>query len=563
MIQQNKGRDTRPHFRILAAVVMALVLVCTRLNAADAPQGTPLVFEQQALFESGQGGYHTYRIPALTVTTKGTILAFCEARKNSLLDDGDIDLVLRRSEDGGRTWGPMQIIADDGNNTWCGNPCPLVDRSTGVIWLPFCRNNKQVLLMKSEDDGKTWSKPVDITATVKDPAWSHVGTGPGHGIQLRTGRLAVPVWAQVGPSAWLSYVLYSDDHGQSWTRGQAIDHGDECELVELSDGRLYMTIRSGGRGQRGYSISADGGATWSPIRYDPRLPEPKAQIGCQGSIIRLDPGPGGKPAVLLANPARPDSRSDLTVRASYDDCQTWPVARIADNLATTYADANWDFGAYSDLAISHDGGVLLLYEASSLAGPYGMLLLTRFDTAWLTGSVAPARVVLVDEDPDVAAAFKKVSNGRGKIEWVTDDRSSGRGCLRITPNGMHEERIKGWRYRIREKPQPGEFRYVRFAWKSTAAKSCYVQFAGNGNWAATGPEGRNYHAGNKPGWLSIQIIPEVPREWTVVTIDLWKDGGEFMLTGLALGADAPALLDRLELLRSLDDDAKEKDNHAR
>ena len=168
-------------------------------GAVIVPSPRAPVFDEQTLFKSGEGGYYCYRIPALVVTTRGTVLAFCEARKHNCNDHGDIDLVMRRSRDGGRTWGKARVIADDGAHT-VGNPCPVLDRKSGTIWLPFCRDNKRVLLKKSTDDGQTWSQPIDITKDAMNPSWHWVGTGPGHGIQLASGRLLIPCWADATPN---------------------------------------------------------------------------------------------------------------------------------------------------------------------------------------------------------------------------------------------------------------------------------------------------------------------------------------------------------------------------
>ncbi len=329
-------------------------------------------FASQVLFRAGDRGYKCYRIPALVRTKRGTILALCEARKHGGSDSGDIDVALRRSVDGGRTWTDMQIIADDGAHTM-GNPCPVVDASNSVIWLPICRDNKRVLLMKSADDGKTWSEPIDITQHVMDPTWHWVGTGPGHGIQLRTGRLIVPSWAdqtkRLGEIQF-SYVFYSDDHGQTWTRGKALDRNasDECEVVELPGGSLYMNMRSRqNKRRRAYATSKDGGQTWSVVKYDPHLPEPS----CQGSVVRFTTaGGGGKNRVLLATPANPAKRSHMTVRLSYDECRTWPVSKVVHTGSS----------AYCDLAVTSDSEILLLYEADS----YTKIVLARFNLEWLT-----------------------------------------------------------------------------------------------------------------------------------------------------------------------------------
>jgi sialidase-1 len=167
--------------------------------------------EHTDVFTSGAGGYHTYRIPAAIVSAKGTVLAFCEGRKKSRSDTGDIDLVLRRSTDQGKTWGEPRVVWDDGGNT-CGNPCPVLDRDTGTLWLlltwnageiheskvkpGFGLDSRRVFVTHSTDDGLTWAEPSDITTVAKNKAWSWYATGPGAGIQLQhgahKGRLVIP-----------------------------------------------------------------------------------------------------------------------------------------------------------------------------------------------------------------------------------------------------------------------------------------------------------------------------------------------------------------------------------
>ncbi|MEA1951012.1 MAG: sialidase family protein, partial [Planctomycetota bacterium] len=202
----------------------SVVSVRFKLSEIDA-EAKRLPVEEN-LFVSGKNGYDTYRIPALAVTNKGSVLAFCEGRKKSRGDTGNIDMLLRRGTDGGRTFSKQRIVWDDGPNT-CGNPCPVVDRETGTIWLLMTHNlgedrerqiiagtskgTRSVWVCKSSDDGRTWSKPVDITATTKKPGWTWYATGPGTGIQLRDGRLVVPCDHIVaGTKAHNSHIIYSD-----------------------------------------------------------------------------------------------------------------------------------------------------------------------------------------------------------------------------------------------------------------------------------------------------------------------------------------------------------------
>ncbi|MFN7805851.1 MAG: exo-alpha-sialidase [Planctomycetaceae bacterium] len=328
--------------------------------------------ERQTLFAARDLDYHTFRIPSLVVTPRGTVLALAEARKNDASDLGNVDLVLRRSLDGGRTWQEPKLIADDGDHT-IGNPCPVVDRRTGTIWLPYCRDNRQVWLTKSTDDGQTWAAPVEITAQVVDPAWHWVGTGPGHGIQLSDGRLVIPCWADATPQlgeAQLSFVFFSDDGGQTWQRGGALDRdaSDECEVVERVDGVLYLNARSRrGKKQRAVATSHDRGQTWSPVTYDPRLPE----LSCQGSLARFSTARDqDRNRLLLATPASQTARAELTLRLSTNEGHDWPVSRVVEP----------GMAGYSDLAVTLDGSILLLYESHD----YTRLTLARCNLEWLT-----------------------------------------------------------------------------------------------------------------------------------------------------------------------------------
>jgi sialidase-1 len=330
--------------------------------------------EMQTIYQSGSATTHTYRIPALLVSRQGTILAFAEARRNSGGDTANIDTVVRRSVDGGKTWGNEIIVFDERDNV-AGNPCPVVDQSTGRIWSLQTRNSHQVhenqmkagfgedsrrvFVTYSDDDGKTWAKAKDITTSAKQKGWSWYATGPGAGIQLQRGkhkgRLIIPCdhtrLPEGGPKTHHSHILYSDDHGETWHIGAQTDHGlNECEVVELENGDVMLNSRNHGVDEfhRGVSISEDGGQTFSSFRRDPALLEPR----CQASIRRYRWASGDKPGIILfSNPAR-KWRDFLMLRMSYDDGITWPDSRIIFPFTS----------AYSDITVLSDGRIGILFE---------------------------------------------------------------------------------------------------------------------------------------------------------------------------------------------------------
>lgn len=350
----------------MKSLACVLALVLSPLHAAI--PGTDL-------FTAGEGGSKSYRIPSLISTGKGSLLAFAEARRQSAADAGDIDLVMRRSTDGGKTWSEPTVVWDDGANT-CGNPCPVVDESTGTVWLlgtwnlgadhepaiiaGKSKDTRRVFVMHSKDDGLSWSQPHEITRDVKKPEWTWYATGPGAGIRLsrgpHAGRLVIPCdHIEAGTKRYFSHVIYSDDHGQSWKTGGSSprDRVNECEVAELSDGRLVLNMRNYDPTQRARQIcvSDDGGLTWRDQKHDPTLIEPI----CQASIRRLSWPTAGKPGVLLfSNPADAKARRNLTVRASLDDGATWPRSLVIDP----------DGAAYSCLARLDDDSFALLYETA-------------------------------------------------------------------------------------------------------------------------------------------------------------------------------------------------------
>jgi sialidase-1 len=337
--------------------------------------------ERTTAFRSGDG-YHTYRIPAAIVTGNGTLLAFCEGRRSGGGDSGEINLLVKRSTDNGQTFGKPQIVWADGKNT-CGNPCPVVDQSTGTIWLLMTHNlgqdserdivhnnakQRTVWITSSSDDGKTWATPREITKDVSKPEWAWYATGPGVGIQIqrgrRAGRLVIPCDYTIrggGKNSGNSHIIYSDDHGKTWNLGGEAPEKrfNECQIVELSDARLMLNMRNTRPPQvpqRGVCISDDGGETFKDLRHDPVLIEPV----CQGSIIRFND------VILFSNPASEAKRINMTVRMSRDDAATWPVAKLIHAGPS----------AYSCLVVLPNGMLGLLYECGEKT-PYERIEFAR------------------------------------------------------------------------------------------------------------------------------------------------------------------------------------------
>jgi sialidase-1 len=326
------------------------------------------------LFVSGEGGYHTYRIPALIESKRGTLLAFCEGRRGSAGDAGDIDLLLRRSFDQGRTWQPVQLVADFGGDT-IGNPAPVVDRATGAILLLLTSNGgtisermieegkgeRRVWIARSTDDGATWTKPEEITAQVKRPDWTWYATGPGNGIQVkRSGRLVIACdHTRLGSKARHSHLIYSDDHGATWKIGGiAEEKTNESAVAELPNGELLLNMRSyHGRGRRAVQRSRDGGVTLEkPLTFDEVLVDPV----CQASLISM-----GK-TLLFSNAADEKVRRRMTVRFGQKD--KWQSEWVVHEGPA----------AYSSLSPVGKRDAGLLYERGDKR-PYERITFTSFD----------------------------------------------------------------------------------------------------------------------------------------------------------------------------------------
>jgi len=354
----------------LAILLLLVVFSCLSLVG----EGQSL--QQEVFWRTGDGAYSGCRIPSVIVSSKGTVLAFAEGR-NDGGDSGDIDLLLKRSTDNGQTWGDVIMVWNDKQNT-CGNPCPVVDEETGRIWLwmtwNYGKDNEGKIVFKkseyprspylcySDDDGLTWSKPVDMSMDCKDPSWGWYATGPGFGIQVKNGkykgRLIIPANHSYddpngkvgnGPYGYGAHVLISDDHGKTWRKSEPIRPGcNESQVTELSDGTLEMNMRSyNGKNCRAVSYSRDGGENWSPVTNDYQLVESV----CQASILNYG-NYKGKAYHLFSNPAVPVGRTHMTIRISDDDCQTWAISKLL------YAGPS----AYSCLVHLPNGNIGVLFE---------------------------------------------------------------------------------------------------------------------------------------------------------------------------------------------------------
>ncbi|GAA2116417.1 sialidase family protein [Streptomyces synnematoformans] len=390
---QDRSRRRSPRPRrtaVLAACAAVLGTTLTALAPHAAAQRSPQAapeFREEVLYQGGTGGYSCYRIPAVVEAADGTLLAFAEGRVDSCSDKGDIDIVLRRSTDGGDTWTASQVVLSGDGDTR-GNPAPVVDRESGRISLLSTHNpgaddtRRTPYLQHSTDNGRTWTPARSMAAELSRPEWDRwYATGPGHGLQLATGehagRLLVGGNHQGLDGRQGAHLVYSDDGGLNWKLGADDTRGtqppdvkpQELSLFEREDGSVYAAARDErgtDPGNRAAAVSSDGGVTWdAPFEITPSLVSPVVQ----GATLRHGD------EVLASLPAHPADRKVMSVRASHDDGRTWEPWQEGRVI-------HWGPTAYSDMVELAEDRVGLLYEAGT-ASPYETIRWARFNDAFL------------------------------------------------------------------------------------------------------------------------------------------------------------------------------------
>ena len=392
--------------QIMKSLVMLVVGLVSLALAGCVQTKSFTGLQKTVLRKKGDDGVHTFRIPGIVTTKTGALVAVYDLRHKNAGDlPGDIDVAAQRSTDNGLTWSPMARVLDydkeangsAGNGV--GDPCVVADLKTGAVWVAglWSFGNRgwhgsgpglkpaetgQFVLSRSDDDGVTWSAPINITEQVKQPEWRLCFQGPGRGIQLRDGTLVMPAQFKSGGSSAAphSFFIYSEDHGRTWQSSPpAIPEGQnpwttEAQLVELADGGILLSMRNhDDRQQRAWSVFTRNLATgklagggWSPVTFAVADPV------CAAGLASHPGGRAGEDLVLFSNPASDSKRERMTVHLSRDGGKTWPVSRLVDARPS----------AYSCLTVLGDGSVGLLYEAGDTQ-PYAELVFARFTLDWL------------------------------------------------------------------------------------------------------------------------------------------------------------------------------------
>lgn len=324
-----------------------------------------------------------FRIPGFVTSNAGTLLGVYDVRYNSSVDlQEHIDIGLSRSTDKGQTWEPMRIIMDMGEynglpeaQNGVGDPAILVDEKTGTIWViaawthgegnarSWWNSNQgmspeetaQLLLVRSDDDGKTWSKPINITSQVKDPSWYFLLQGPGRGISMKNGNLVFPIQYIDSTRVPNAGIMYSEDHGENWKIHElARTNTTEAQVAETEPGVLMLNMRDNRGGSRAVSTTTDYGKTWSE---HPSSRSALQEPVCMASLIHVDAKENvlGKDLLIFSNPNSTKHRKDMTIKISEDGGLTWPYELLIDE--------GYSWG-YSCLSMVDKETVGIFYEGS-------------------------------------------------------------------------------------------------------------------------------------------------------------------------------------------------------
>lgn len=354
-----------------------------------------LSIAQTPVFVSGSDGYKSFRIPAIVATPSGDLLAFAEGRVGGSGDFGDIDIVMKRSGDKGKTWSKLLVVATY-NDLQAGNPAPVFDLTDpafpkGRLFLFYNTGNhhegevrkgnglREVWFKTSADNGATWGEPVNITTQVHRPKqpsvnaaynfpedWRSYANTPGHALQLTEGKFKGRIYIPANHSAgdpkphfadYQAHGFYTDDHGKTFKLSETIatEGGNEATAAELSGGRLMFNARNqkGDVRARIVAVSTDGGAKWDTTYFDKNLPDPV----CEGALLNIG-ARGGKNILAFCNAADTRSRDNLTLRISFDDGKTWAQQYLVDKSQA----GEKDFTAYSDIVKTGKETIGVLYE---------------------------------------------------------------------------------------------------------------------------------------------------------------------------------------------------------
>lgn len=381
-------------FNTLFIIVM-FVLSISGCSSQEKETGT-IKSGDQILFSPGDDNVREYRIPSLITTHKGTLIAACDARVKRKGDlPNNIDIAIRRSEDNGETWEAIKYAIKSGATEGSCDPSIIVDKETGTIWMFVLHGNEgvglwqskagidesttgHIYVIKSDDDGLTWSEPLNINSMVKNPEWLCALAAPGRGFQMKNGTLVIPGYfrSEKEPNLLCSYIFYSKDHGETWSYSTTpAENTTECTVVELADGRLMLNMRNHyNKGMRAISYTSDLGTNWTPLRFDEELIDPV----CQANMIEYDYN--DEKLLLFANSASSKGRKNQSIKISYDEGDTWPIQK------TIFKGRS----AYSCLTQLHDGSIGLLYEK----GNRGAIAFKRVTLNWLKSDVQQRNIVV-------------------------------------------------------------------------------------------------------------------------------------------------------------------------